>query len=46
MTGQEPLACSFIHSTNNSFVLGTVLGAGDTAVNTADKNSCLLVVPL
>ena len=32
-TGQEPLACSFIHSTNNLFCAGHSSSAGDTAVN-------------
>lgn len=40
MTGQNPLACSFIQSTNN-LVLGTILGVGDIAVNKTDKNFCL-----
>ena len=43
-TGQDPwLVHSFIHEITY-FVLGTVLGAGDLAVNKTDKNSFLLML--
>ena len=43
-TGQDPwLVHSFIQEITY-FVLGTVLGAGDLAVNKTDKNSFLLML--